>query len=321
MSNTTLVQFVGIPDRLQVVALAWLDNKARRSESSGTADKYRRAFASYSAYLAKCGLTLDGPPSDVANAAQAWAGRATRRGEVARATFNHRLAVISSFYTFARKRGHIEHNPIDRIERGRVQEYASARPLGFEDVKARLAAIDRSTLLGSRDYALLTLALFTGRRASELAGLEWRDFEPVPGGTVVTWRRTKGGKVERNIIPREAEAALDAWSLRVAGDSRAPMSLESSVWRALSPRGTLTARGITTRAVSLMCLRRLGTSKVHAIRHTFAHAMEESGAKVSEIQAALGHSNAATTSRYLQALRTEENKYAGKMAALYGFVQ
>ena len=41
---------------------------------------------------------------------------------------------------------------------------------------------------------------------------------------------------------------------------------------------------------------------MHALRHTFAKAMEDSGAKVSKIQARLGHSILATMGRYLAAL-------------------
>jgi hypothetical protein len=54
------------------------------------------------------------------------------------------------------------------------------------------------------------------------------------------------------------------------------------------------------------------------------------GATPSEIQAALGHANLATTSRYLtsryltsrylQVLTAESNPHAGDLAALYGLV-
>jgi integrase/recombinase XerC len=66
---------------------------------------------------------------------------------------------------------------------------------------------------------------------------------------------------------------------------------------------------LTSQAIADVCQRWLGVSKVHTLRHTFASAMEDSGAKVSEIQACLGHTNLATTGRYLAALRSAENTH------------
>lgn len=61
-------------------------------------------------------------------------------------------------------------NPIARVDRRPVQGYAGATPLPYLEVKARLATIDRATLVGTRDYALLVVGLQTGRRLSKLAG-------------------------------------------------------------------------------------------------------------------------------------------------------
>jgi integrase/recombinase XerC len=47
--------------------------------------------------------------------------------------------------------------------------------------------------------------------------------------------------------------------------------------------------------------------------------MEDAGAKVSDIQARLGHNSLATTGRYLAALRRADNLYADELARLMGF--
>jgi hypothetical protein len=46
--------------------------------------------------------------------------------------------------------------------------------------------------------------------------------------------------------------------------------------------------------------------------------MEEAGAKVSEIQSRLGHSNLATTGRYLASLRSADNQHAEVLASMFG---
>jgi integrase len=55
----------------------------------------------------------------------------------------------------------------------------------------------------------------------------------------------------------------------------------------------------------------------HALRHTFARTMEDAGAKVSDIQARLGHSSLATTGRYLAALNRANNPHAEALDHLF----
>jgi integrase len=92
------------------------------------------------------------------------------------------------------------------------------------------------------------------------------------------------------------------------------------VWLALSRNLQGRARAMTVDAIADVFAKRLGVSKIHASRHTFADSMRKVGASPSEIQAALGHANLATTSRYLQALTAESNPHAGDLAALFGLV-
>ena len=90
--------------------------------------------------------------------------------EVSPATYNQRLAILSSFYGYARRQGLLTgENPIGRVERRPVHLYGDASALAYKEVKNNLAAIDRSQPVGKRDYALLSVALQTGRRLSELA--------------------------------------------------------------------------------------------------------------------------------------------------------
>ena len=56
--------------------------------------------------------------------------------------------------------------------------------------------------------------------------------------------------------------------------------------------------------------------------NTFARGLEDAGAKISEIQAALDHESLATTGRYLQRLhRQDENPHLGKLSSVYGLAK
>ncbi len=94
-------------------------------------------------------------------------------------------------------------------------------------------------------------------------------------------------------------------------------SPDAPVWVSSSRNGSR-GQALGIQSIADICERRLGTSKVHALRHTFARAMEDSGAKVSEIQARLGHDSLATTGRYLAALHRADNPHADRLVSLFG---
>jgi len=308
----------------QVIAV-WLHDKLGRSGSERTAATYRAGLASYRQLLHRSGLDLDsGDTVTLATLAQGWAAIPRRDGRpISASAYNQRLAIVGSFYTFARKRRYLSvDNPAEMLDRRKVHAYARALPLASADVDAQLAAIDRTSLSGQRDYALLALALNTGRRLSEIAALRWRDVL-VSGATVtVVFPHAKGGKVLRNVLARPVGAALLAWLRAFYGAALDSLPDDAPVWAALAKASRRGAGAygapLGIQSIADVCQKRLGTSKVHALRHTFAHESEALGAKVSDIQAALGHSSLATTGGYLASLNSGQNAVGEALAARFG---
>ncbi|SRR5258708_38036014 len=105
---------------------------------------------------------------------------ARHQGEVSPSTYNLRLAILSSFYAFLQKTYKLDiPNPIGSksVKRRPVQAYSAALPIEPDTVEQGLDRIDRQSLEGLRNYALLAVALYTGRRAAELAGLRGADVK------------------------------------------------------------------------------------------------------------------------------------------------
>ncbi|MBN9392271.1 MAG: tyrosine-type recombinase/integrase [Chloroflexi bacterium] len=237
--------------------------------------------------------------------------------EVSPATYNQRLAILSSFYGYARRQGLLTgENPIGRVERRPVHLYGDASALSYKEVKNNLAAIDRSQPIGKRDYALLSVALQTGRRLSELASLRRSNLKFDGASITIHWHRTKGGKAMSDRLPQPLSRALAEWHSSYYGNQVNSLPQDAPVWVSLSRQNKGAALSIQT--IADICEKRLGTSKVHSLRHTFARAMEDAGAKVSVIQARLGHTSLATTGRYLAALRQAENEHADALSSLFG---
>ena len=314
-------------DHLAGVIALWLSEKAGRTNSERTEVTYRETLLRFRADLRARGYDLTSPEEIVTTFAQHWAATpwdSLRRRAVRSATYNQRLAILSSFYTFAQRRFHVvASNPIAALSRRPVQPYGSARPLDPQTVTHALASVDRTTLAGKRDYALLTLAFTTGRRRQELAALRWRDLSI--GGTlanpVVTLSfAAKGGKQMRDTLDPAVAEALLAYLGTIYGQSALSLTVpgETPIWRSFAPKHYERVVALGQQGIADIFSRWLGTSKVHTSRHTFAREMIQSGAPVTELQARLGHRSLATTGIYASELGGSENAYVGTLAKRLG---
>jgi site-specific recombinase XerD len=320
LTSPFALELVSGPAPLELVIASWLANKRSRSGSKATVETYTTTLLHFRSALQRVGLDLDSDWRAVALVAQHWVTErhpdSQRTGEISAVTHNRRLSTVSSFYTYAHRWGWLNgRNPIDLIQRRRVQDWAHAKVLTPQHVQRGLAAIDRSTLVGQRDYAILAATLVTGRRLSEMAGLRWSNLSITDESAVRLSFRAKGDKVMADILPAGVSRAVMRYLHTAYGDDLSGLPADAPVWISFSNqhyRQHLSADGISD-----ICHQHLGTN-FHTLRHTFAHTMEDAGAKISEIQARLGHSSLATTGRYLAALRSAENPQAEQVAEILG---
>lgn len=302
---------------LDLAIAAWLHQKANKSGSDKTRKAYEATISGFRGFLQGQGLDLDADPDMVATIAQGWAELRTvgsrRGGKISNATYNQRLAILSSFYAFARKRRYIRaENPIDLVERRSAISPERATALDPQTAKDNLAAIDRKTKAGMRDYALLMVFITTGRRLSEVASLRGQDVKIEGNKVTLTFRRVKGGDSVKKPLGKAVAKALIAYITA----EHAVLTPDAPIWVNYSHRNP--GQAITIQTIADICERRLGTSKVHSLRHTFAHTMNELGAKVTETKAELGHKSLATTTTYLESLAKPINPYADAIASVFG---
>jgi site-specific recombinase XerD len=294
---------------------AWLNEK--RADSERTAEAYETTLADFRDTLHKVGLDLDSEPALVAPLAQGWARSSKREGvTVTPTTFNQRRSIISSFYKYAITYEVIQYNPMERVKRQKPGKKDAARPLSSSAIQSGLHKIDRSMPEGLRDYALLSVALATGRRVSEIAGLRYKHLHRDGNTCVVDFDRLKGKKTGTNRLEAKTTHALYAYLEAVYPGQLLTLPGDAPVWVSFSDRNR--GQGLGTRTLSNICERWLGTSKTHAPRHTLAVTMHEKHAKITDIQKALGHSNVAITSDYLEEHLSYENPLAAALEAEWG---
>ena len=142
----------------------------------------------------------------------------------------------------------------------------------------------------ARRRAFLRLLYLTGLRISEACALTWRDMtRRQQGGTANVFG--KGGKTRA--VPIGPSLWKDLFALRGEGGAASPV-VPGHSGAALDLKA---ADRIVKRAA-----RRAGLPpnvSCHFLRHAHASHALDNGAPVHEVQATLGHTSLATTSRYV----------------------
>jgi site-specific recombinase XerD len=162
------------------------------------------------------------------------------------------------------------------------------------DHVARLSAsCDRTTAIGRRDFAVLTVLSRLGLRACEVARLELGDVDWRAGEVIV---RGKQDRHERIPLPRDVGDALVDY-LRHGRPDRPDPHLFLT---ARAPFGPLTGgAGAIGMLVRSACERAgLPPVGVHRLRHTVATEVLRAGAPLEEVASLLRHRAHATTVLY-----------------------
>ena len=159
---------------------------------------------------------------------------------------NARLAAVHSLFRFAALR-HPEHAAlIARVLAIPSKRFARATVsfLSHTETQALLAAPDRDCWMGRRDHALLTVAVQTGLRVSELAGLCYEDVQLGTGANVRC--HGKGRRQRCTPLTPSSAKVLGAWIRERAGQPGDPL-FPTSRGRTPQPRRHRPARRQTRR--------------------------------------------------------------------------
>lgn len=187
---------------------------------------------------------------------------------------------------------------IERSLVGAVPSAASWRLSGLpralerDQLRRLLAACDRATVTGRRDFAILALLVRLGLRAGEVAELRLDDVDWRAGELVVVG---KGRRAERLPLPVDVGEALTAYLV----DGRPATAQDRCLFqRVKAPHCGLTTGGITQVVVAAAERADLGQIHAHRLRHTAATEMLRAGAPLAEIGQLLRHRTPLTTAIY-----------------------
>lgn len=169
--------------------------------------------------------------------------------------------------------------------------------LSQRQVRELLSTCDDS-LPGQRDRVVLSLLLGAGLRRQELADLTWESVYQKPvKDRMRTCLHVKGkGKRERDIpISDRLADLLNTWADVVGHEGRIVRSLgmAQELGNSLSPVGVFNIVRVHGEQIGIPQL------APHDLRRTYAQLGYQAGVPITQISTLLGHSNVATTQRYL----------------------
>jgi integrase len=315
------------PQRLTVSEYLgrWLSDTARYQVSQGTYERYERTCRNHLLPFFGRLRLRDLTPAHV----RTFKARKLDEG-LHPNTVGGMQGVLSGALNQAVDDGLIAANPTSRVKAAAARGQQRMRALTHEQASRLVAAAE-----GTRDEALIAVALRTGMRQGELAALRWEDVDLVggsgtkPGITVCrsadTRTRprvstTKNGEERRVGIGPRTVATLSAHRARQLKERMAAKSWADSGLVFPSTRGT-----IRRRASVMVSLRRLLAQadlpldiRFHDLRHTAATLAIRQGTPITVVSKMLGHADPAMTlRRYAHVLDDMRDDAARAMDELY----
>jgi integrase/recombinase XerD len=212
---------------------------------------------------------------------------------------------LRSFFRYARLQGEIAVDLGAAVPIVASWSMASIpRAIAPEQTTRLLVSIDRRTIAGRRDYAILLLLARLGLRSGEVASLELDDIDWGTGQLSV---RGKDGRRSGMPLPAEVGKAIAAYLCH----GRPRCTSRRVFLRLKAPvQGFQGACGVGSIVRHRLKRARIAapTYGAHQFRHGLASDMLRQGASLAEIGAVLGHQHPDTTRIYtkidLKALRS-----------------
>jgi len=250
--------------------------------SLSTQDQYRRTARRFLAFVSK--------PLHLVSLADIQGWQLTQ-SNLSPSSQRTALAAIKSLLSFGHKIGVLEKNVGNSMRSPKARDCLNERILSPDEVASMI-----SLEVNQRNRLILLLLYSAGLRVSELCQLKWLDVKQRGESGQVTVLG-KGQKTRTVLLP--ALVWDELCSLQGDAGTNEPVFCS----REGDDNGQHLDRTQVYRIVASSAIRAGIQGKVspHWLRHAHASHSLDRGAPIHLVQATLGHSSVATTSRYLHA--------------------
>jgi len=280
--------------------------------SPKTVETYSKAIKQFLLYLSENGIRQPQREDIVAY-------RDFLKADHKPTTVQSYLAAVKLFFQWTEREG-LYPNVADRVKGAKLDTEHKKDYLTSKQTAKLLNAIDRSTLKGLRDYAMLSLMVTTGLRTISVIRADIGDIRAA-GDETALYYQGKGHEEKADYV-KLAEPVEEA--IRAYLTARGETDVKAPLFASISNKNS--GERMTTRSVSRVAkdhLIEVGLESdrltAHSLRHTAATLNLLNGATVEETQQLLGHANINTTLIYSHALERAKNNSEHRIAkAIFG---
>jgi integrase/recombinase XerD len=216
-------------------------------------------------------------------------------GGLTKATVGGSASALRVFLRYAHREGILRSDLSGAVGWPQVYRLSSIpRSISWDDVNRMLAAVDRRTEAGKRDYAILLLLVTYGLRAREVAALTVDDID---------WKH------DRLAVPERKAGHSTAFPLSaVVGQALLdylqhgrPATTERRVFfRAAAPRAPIGAEAVSSRARHYLLKAGVDVPRPgsHTLRHSAVQRLVDASFDLKTIGDFIGHRSASSTEIY-----------------------
>lgn len=274
--------------------IAYLDAKPK------TIQTYKRALRQLHAYFSLNGVTK--PCREDILAFRVWLQAGHKP-----ATIQSYITVSRLFFQWLAQEG-LYPNIAEHIKGAVIDKAHKKDYLTSNQAKAVVQGVDRSTMRGLRDYAVLALMMTGGLRTVEVSRVDIDDMKTA-GDSPVLYIQGKGRDEKAEYVklqPKVEQAIRDYLKARGTADPSAPLFTSIS--------NNSAGKRLSTRSISGIVKSRLRDAgfdsarlTAHSLRHTAVTLALLAGKTMEEVQQFARHANITTTQIYNHALDRGKN--------------
>ena len=312
MESLTVIENTALAERKEVTAELFSRWTSFIDASPKTVDTYSKNIKRFFVYLMENGITQPQREDIVAY-------RDYLKEDHKPTTVQGYLAAVKLFFQWTEQE-RLYPNVAQRVKGAKLDTEHKKDYLTTKQVNRLLGAVDRDSLKGLRDYAILSLMVTTGLREVSVVNANIGDIRTA-GDAVALFYKGKGHEETATYV-KLAEPVEEA--IRAYLKARGETDPEAPLFSSIANRNN--GERMTTRSVSRIAKTRLVNVGLesdrltgHSLRHTAATLNLLNGGTVEETQQLLDHANINTTLIYSHALERAKNNSEERIAkAIFG---
>lgn len=210
------------------------------------------------------------------------------------------LSALKHFFDSLVQRHVVALNPAASVRGPRLSVLEGKTPeIGIKHARTLLKSVNRRTVVGLRDQAIIAILIYTAVRVSAVARMDVKDFYDV-GNQFCLRFREKGGKSREIPCRHDLQCYLQEYLL-AAKKSGAKQPLFQT---AIGKTGRLSGRRMTSGDIARMVKRKCrqahlpGSFSPHSFRVTTITNLLDQGVPLEDVQYLAGHADPRTTRLY-----------------------